>query len=118
MGQEFSHQFKKKSPMGNLDQGFSRRYQECSEREGIGLASSVETLGGDLRTRTKQLGAKEKAGRNRCNVRFSIARKESCLSEELHQNWCEEACGGWACSLREGGEDRQLAFRPQTGCEV
>ena len=36
-------------------------FQECSRREGAGLATRVETLGVDLRTRTKQLGAKENA---------------------------------------------------------
>ena len=34
-----------------------------SKREGVVVAESVETLGVDLRTRTKQLGAKEKARR-------------------------------------------------------
>ena len=33
------------------------------KEEGVALADSVETLGGDLRTRVKRLGAKEKARR-------------------------------------------------------
>ena len=37
----------------------------------MGLATSVETLGVDLRTRTKQLGAKEKARRKKCDVMFA-----------------------------------------------
>ena len=34
---------------------------QCSKEEGVTLADSVETLGVDLRTRVKRLGAKEKA---------------------------------------------------------
>ena len=34
------------------------KLQECSKR-GVCLATSVETFGVDLRTRTKQLGAKD-----------------------------------------------------------
>ena len=33
---------------------------------------SVETLGVDLRQRTKQLGTKDKARRKKCDVRFSL----------------------------------------------
>ena len=40
-----------------------QKFQECSNREGAGFANSAETLGVDLRTRTRQLGAKEKARR-------------------------------------------------------
>ena len=39
------------------------------------MAESVETLGVDLRRQTKQLGAKEKARRKKCDVRFSLIRK-------------------------------------------
>ena len=36
--------------------------RQFSEEEGVTLADSVETLGVDLRTRIKKLGAKEKRG--------------------------------------------------------
>ena len=36
---------------------------------------SVETLGVDLRTRVKRLGAKEKARRKKCKVRLSLTKK-------------------------------------------
>ena len=39
------------------------------------MATSVETLGVDLRTRTKQLEAKEWSRRKKCEVRFSFIRK-------------------------------------------
>ena len=39
------------------------------------LATSVETLGVDLRTRTKQLTAKEKARRKKCDEIFSLITK-------------------------------------------
>ena len=39
------------------------------------MADSVETLGVDLRTRVKRLGAKGKARRKKCKVRFSLMKK-------------------------------------------
>ena len=40
------------------------------------MATSVETLGVDFRTRTKQLGPKEEARSKECKVRFSPIRKK------------------------------------------
>ena len=51
------------------------RFQKCSEKERVVLATSVETLGADLRTRTKQLGGKEKTRRKKWDARFSLIRK-------------------------------------------
>ena len=48
-----------------------------SKEEGVTLADSVETLGVDLRTRVRKLGAEEKARRKKCKVRFSIVKKNS-----------------------------------------
>ena len=56
---------------GSLEENF----KECCNIEGVELATNVETLGVDLRTRTKQLGAKEKARRKYCDVRFFFIRK-------------------------------------------
>ena len=53
-----------------------RKLRECSTKERVALARSVETLGVDLRTRTKQLGAKERARRKKCDVRFSLFRNK------------------------------------------
>ena len=51
------------------------KFRDCSKREGVGPADSMETLGVDMRTRTKKLGVKEKARRRRkCDVRVSTAR--------------------------------------------
>ena len=49
---------------------------QISREEGVTLADSVETLGVDLRTRVKRLGAKEKARRKKCKVRFSLIKKK------------------------------------------
>ena len=49
--------------------------RQCSKEEGVTMADSVETLGVDLRTRVKNLGAKEKARRKKCKVRFSLLRR-------------------------------------------
>ena len=60
------------------------RFEECSKQEGVVMATSVVTLGVDLRTRTEQLGATEKSRRKKCEVRFSLIRntgifQESCI---------------------------------------
>ena len=46
------------------------------------MADSVETLGVDLKTRVKKLGAKEKVRRKKCKVRLSIIKK----SEAFRKN--------------------------------
>ena len=47
------------------------KFQECSKR-GVGFATNVETSGVNVRTRTKQSGANEKAKRKKCDVSFSF----------------------------------------------
>ena len=49
--------------------------RQCSKEEGMTMGDSVETLGVDLRTRVKRLGAKEKARRKKCSVRFWLIKK-------------------------------------------
>ena len=46
-----------------------------SKKEGAVLATSVEVLGVDLRTRARQLRAKEKSTRKKCGVRISLIRR-------------------------------------------
>ena len=55
--------------------------RQCSKEEGVTLADSVETLGVDLRTRVKKLGAKEKARRKKCKVRFSLIKKNKAFQK-------------------------------------
>ena len=43
------------------------KFQERSKKQGVEFATNVETQGVDFRT-TKQLGAKEKAMRETCDV--------------------------------------------------
>ena len=45
------------------------------------MADSVETLGIDLRTRAKKLGAKEEARRRTCELRFSIIMKNEAFQK-------------------------------------
>ena len=52
---------------------------QFSKEEGVTLADSAETLGVDLRTTVKRLGAKEKTRRKKCKVRFSIIKKSKAL---------------------------------------
>ena len=60
------------------------KFLECT-RKGVDLATSVETLGVDLRLRTKQLGAKEKAMRKKCDVRFSLIRENRIFQKNHHE---------------------------------
>ena len=45
------------------------------------MTDSVETLGVDVRTRVKRLGAKEKARRKKCKVRFSLLKKNEAFQK-------------------------------------
>ena len=49
---------------------------QCSIEERVTMADTVESLGVDLRTRVKKLGAKEKTRRKKCKVRFSPIKKK------------------------------------------
>ena len=56
----------------------------------------MDSLGVDLRTRVKKLGAKEKARRQKCRVRFSLIKKNrKSLSKELYESGYQKvaACG-------------------------
>ena len=55
--------------------------RQFSRGEGVTLADSVETLGVDLRTKVKRLGAKEKARRKKCKVRFSLIKKNKAVQK-------------------------------------
>ena len=64
---------------------------------GVTMADSVETLGIDLRTRVKNLGAKEQARRKKCKVRFSLVKKNKAFQKsymkvevkKLLRVWCQ-----------------------------
>ena len=45
------------------------------------VTDSVETLGVDSRTRVRRLGAKEKARRKKCNVRFSLIKRNKAFQK-------------------------------------
>ena len=55
-----------------LNRQLEERFQECSKK-GVFIATSVEMLEVDLRPRTQEM--KEKARRKKCDVRFSLIRK-------------------------------------------
>ena len=62
---------------------FSGRRARCSKEDGVTMADSVETLGVDLRTRVKNLGAKEKARRMKCKVRFSLIKENKAFQKNF-----------------------------------
>ena len=70
--------------------GFLENELSQFSKEGVPLADSVETLGVDFRTRVKKLGAKEKARRKKCKVRFSIIKKNGSLQKDFHESGCQE----------------------------
>ena len=65
------------------------------------MSESVETLGVDLRKQNKQLGAKEKARRRKCDVRSSLIRKNQVFKKNYMRVWFSQ----------ERGEDKPWASR-------
>ena len=57
------------------------KLRECSKEEGAMMAGSVDTLGVESRTRIKRLGAKEKARRKKCWVRFSLIKRNKAFQK-------------------------------------
>ena len=55
--------------------------RQFSREKGVTMADSVETLGVDLRTRVRRLGAREKSKRKTCKVRFSIIKKNNAFQK-------------------------------------
>ena len=72
--------------------------REFSKQEGLTMAEIVETLGVDLKTQTKQLGAKEKTRRKKCNVRFSFIKKNRIFQKKLFESRSVKAVKDWLCS--------------------
>ena len=67
-------------------------------------------LGVDLRTRVKKLGAKEKARRKKCKVRFSIIKKNKSLGK-FHEKGCQEvAMCRHDAHTREKGQSSACTF--------
>ena len=57
--------------------------RQCSKEEGVTMADRVATLGVDLRTQTKQLEAKGKTRRKKCDVRFSLIKKNRAFLKKM-----------------------------------
>ena len=75
--------------MGFLENELS----QFSKEEGVTLADSVETLGVDLRTRVDKLGAKEKARRKKCKVRFSLIKKNTAFQKNYTMEEVKKVLG-------------------------
>ena len=86
---------------------------QCSKEEGVTMANSVETLGVDLRTRVKRLGAKEKARRKKCKVRFSLIMNNKVFQEKLHEGGESRSCYERVWCQQERGECLQWEWHPQ-----
>ena len=61
--------------------------RQCSKEGGVTMADSGETLGVDLRTRVRRLGAKEEARRMKCKLRFSTIKKNKAFQKK-----CMKVC--------------------------
>ena len=87
---------------------------QFSKEEGVTLADRLETLGMDLRTRVKRLGAKEKASGKKCNVMFSIIKKSKAFQKNYMKVGVKKLLRAgmmpartWACSrIRSRGKDK------------
>ena len=54
------------------------------------MADNVETLGVDLRTGVKSLGAKEKGRRKKCRMRFSLIKRNKAFQKKASQGGGQE----------------------------
>ena len=77
--------------------------RQCSKEEGVTMADSVQTLGVDLRTRVKILGAKEKARRKKCRMRFSIIKKNKAF-QKSYMKVGLRSCYEWVWCQQKRGE--------------
>ena len=82
--------------------GFLENELRQFRKEGVTLADSVETLGVDLRTRVKKLGAKEKARRKKCNVRFSVIKTNKAFQKKYMKGVKKVATGRHDASKDKG----------------
>ena len=65
--------------------------RQRSKEGGVTMADSVETRGVDLTTKVKILGAKEKARRKKCKVRFSLVKKNKVFGRTTWR-WASRSC--------------------------
>ena len=80
-----------------------KKLRECSQKEVATVEKSVETLGVDLGTQTKQLGTKEKARRKKCNVRLPLIKKNRIFQKKQNESRCEKAVEDWLGSCESVG---------------
>ena len=74
------------------------------------MADGVETLGVDLRTRVKRLGAKEKARRKKCSVRFLLIRKNTAFQKSFMKVGVQKLLERvWYQREREGAQAVRIA---------
>ena len=84
---------------------------QFSKEGGVTLTDSVETLGVDLRTRIKKLGAKEKARRRKCKVRFSSIKKNTAFQK----NYMKVGVKKLFRAGQEHGEPMRFGCLPRRG---
>ena len=81
--------------------------RQCS-KEGVKMADSFETLGIDLRTRVKSLGAKEKARRKKCRMRFSLIKKIKAFQKNYMKVECMVPARTWGVPAVEIAPSERL----------
>ena len=86
-----------------------------SKEEGVTLADRVETLGVDLRTRIKKLGAKEKARRRKCKVRFSNIMKNEAFQKNYMKVGVKKLLRAGMMPERTWREPMRLGCLPRRG---
>ena len=68
-----------------------QEFRQFSGELGVTMADSVDTLGVDLGTRVMKLGAKEKARRKKCRVRFPLIKKNEAFQKSYMKVGVKEA---------------------------
>ena len=86
---------------------FGEKFQECSKRGGVGLATSVETPGVDFRSKSKKFVAMEKARRKAVRCEVSHCSEKLRLSKEFYEDWRGEVVEVGPGKFRSLGRWRQ-----------
>ena len=92
---------KEKSEMITSCRYPEEKLRECSQK-GVSVADSVETLGVDLRTPTKQLGTKGKSEKEQMQCDIHAHQEKSDLPEKSYEDWCETAVEDGIASRESG----------------
>ena len=89
--------------------------RQFSREEGVTMADSVDSLGVDLRTRVKKLGAKEKARRKKCRVGSSLIKKNKAFQKSKMKVGVKKLLRAGMMPARTWGESMRWGWLQRRG---